>query len=242
MKNLTRVLRSQRGDLLIDSMFGAVVIAIVMAASVSVLMAATGAAAGNNDMTVRSVLLNTVLSDEKPRLSSYSETPTTFTRTAAGHSVTVTLWRTEPSPGTTVLNAATPKRVSAAATDCTVPEQVSTQGCLTARTVTTTSSAGVSLNILTLAPGTAGALHDFTAPAASTELRYVLKVTDASGDSTISFGNRDHAAATHTIAVPAGQTGYFYGRILVDPGSLLFISSSGPAVLDTASTTIYEAP
>lgn len=242
MKNLIRLLRCQRGDLLIDSMFAAVVLAIVMTASGAVLMAAAGAASGNHDLTSRSGLLNTVLSDEKPRLDSYTSTPTTVTRTAAGKTVNVTIWRTEPTPGTVVLNAATPKRATSESTDCTVPDQVSAQGCLTARTVTPISSAGVSVTPLTLAPGTSGALHDFTVPAGATELRYVLKVTDASGDSIISFGNRDHTGATHKIAVPTGKTGYFYGRIQVDPGHLLFISSSGPAVLDSASTLIYEAP
>lgn len=243
MRKLRRILRSQRGDLLIDSMFGAFIIALIMATAGSVLIAATTASGGNDRMTARSILLNTVLSDEKPNLATYTSEPRTVSRTANGKSVTISLWRDEPSPGVTVLNAATPKPTARTeSTNCSGPDRLDSAKCLTSRTVITTPASGVAIKAVPLAAGTSGALADFTAPAGATELRYVLKVTGATADSTVTFGNRDHPEVTHVVRIPAGQTGYFYGRILVNAGSRLFLQSSGPATFDTASTMIYEAP
>lgn len=242
MKRLRKLLSSQRGDMLIDSMFGAVIISIIMAAAGSLMMAATTAATGNDATTTRSILLNTVLSDEKPNLANYTATPQTLVRTFNGQDFTVALWREEPSPGVTVLHAATRKPAKdAELADCSGPDRLDSGNCLTSRTVTTTSASGVEITTVPLNPGTAGALHDFTAPAGATELRYIVKVTAAAGDSTLTFGSRDQPAV-HVVKIPSGQTGYFYGRILVDAGSRLFLASSGPATIDSASTVIYEAP
>lgn len=228
--------------MLIDSMFGAVIISIIMAAAGSLMMAATTAATGNDATTTRSIFLNTVLSDEKPNLANYTAAPQPLTRTVNGQDITVALWREETSPGVTVLHAATNKSTATgAAADCSGPDRLDSAKCLTSRTVITTSAAGVDISTVPLSPGTAGALHDFTAPAAATELRYVVKVTAAAGDSTLTFGNRDQPAV-HIVKIPSGETGYFYGRILVDAGSRLFLAASGPATIDSASTVIYEAP
>lgn len=243
MKKLRKLLVSQRGDLFIDSMFGAVIIAVIMAAAGSVLMAATTAATGNDATTTRSILLNTVLSDEKPNLANYTATPQSISRTANGDTVSIAIWREDPVPGISVLNAATKKpSIAAGPADCTGADRLDTSKCLASRTVVTTSNAGVSIQQVTLGAGTAGALKDFTAPAGATELRYLFKVTDASADSTVTFGNRDHPEVKHTVKIPAGQTGYFYGRILVNASSKLYLQSSGPATVDPASITIYEAP
>jgi hypothetical protein len=243
MKRLWNLLRSQRGDLFIDSMFGAVIIALIMAAAGTVLMAATTAATGNGHTTNRSILLNTVLSDEKPNVARYSATPQAFTRTANGEDVTIALWRDEPAPGLTILNAATKKLTEAArGADCSGADRLDSSKCMTSRTAVTTSNAGVDIKTITVTPGTSGALNDFTAPAGATELRYVFKVTDAPADSTVSFGNRDHPDIRHAVKIPAGQTGYFYGRILVNAGAKLFIESAGPVAIDPSSIMIYEAP
>ncbi|MET4144346.1 hypothetical protein [Arthrobacter sp. UYCo732] len=243
MKGLRRLLRSQRGDLMIESMVGALIIAIIMAAGGSVLMAATAASDGNDKLTSRSILLNTVLSDEKPNLATYTAEPRSVVRTINGNSISVAIWRETPAEGVTVLNAATPKPTAAAANaDCSGPDRVSSGLCLTSRTVITTSNGGVDIQAVPQSPGTPGALADFTAPADATELRYIFKVTEAAGDSTVMFGNRDHPEVSHVVKIPAGQTGYFYGRVLVNAGSKLFVQSAGPASIDPASITIYEAP
>lgn len=243
MQRLRRLLGSERGDLLIDSMFGAVILGIMMAATGSILMGAIGASTGNHNTTVRSVLLNTVLADEKPRLSTYTATPRSVTRTVNGASISVSIWREEPSAGITLLKAATPKpTVKAQSADCAGPDRLDPAKCLTSSTVVTTSQGGVEIETVTLAPGTTGALADFTVPAGATELRYVFKVTAAPADSTLTFGNRDHPDVRHIVKLPAGQTGYFYGRILVTADSKLFLQSAGPAVIDAAGIMIYEAP
>ncbi|ACL42094.1 hypothetical protein Achl_4143 (plasmid) [Pseudarthrobacter chlorophenolicus A6] len=241
MNRIRRILNSERGDLLIDSMVGAVIIVIMMVAAGSIMVGAVGAATGNDDATTRSILLNTVLSDEKPNLGSYTETPHTLTRTVNGEDIPVTLWREEPAAGMTFLKAAVPKP-SAKGADCSGPERLDSTTCMTSSTAITTSEAGVDIKAVPLSAGTEGALTDFTAPAGATELRYVFKMTSATNNSTVTFGNRDHPDAKLVVNIPAGQTGYFYGRLLVTPGSRLFMQLSGAATLDTASTMIYEAP
>lgn len=243
VRKLRRILQSQRGDLLVDSMFGALIIAVIMAAAGSVLIAATTASIGNDRTTTLSILLNTVLSDEKPNLAAYTTTPKSFTRTVNEQSISISLWREEPAAGVTVLHAATPRpKATSVDADCSGTDRLDSSKCLTSRIAITTSTAGVAIKAVTLALGTAGAIADFTAPAAATELRYLFKVTTATADSTVTFGNRDHPEVKHVIKVPAGQTGYFYGRLLVNAGSRLFLQSSGPVTIDTASTMIYEAP
>jgi hypothetical protein len=243
VKTLRKLLKSQRGDLFIDSMVGAVIIALIMAAAGTVLMGAVTAATGNDHTTSRSILLNTVLSDEKPNLAKYTGTPQTITRTTNGQDVSIAIWREDPSPGISVLNAATKKPAKAAeGADCAGTDRLDSTKCLSSRTAVTTSSYGVDVRAVTLGPGTAGALKDFTAPAAATELRYVFKVTDSSADSSVTFGNRDHPDVKHIVRIPAGQTGYFYGRILVNGGSKLFLQTSGPTTVDAGSILIYEAP
>jgi hypothetical protein len=243
VKRPRKLLESQRGDLFIDSMVGAVIIALIMAAAGTVLMGATAAASGNDHTTTRSILLNTVLSDEKPNLAKYTPTPQTITRTVNGEDVSIALWREDPSSGISVLNAATQRPAKTAeGADCSGADRLDSTKCLSSRTTVTTSSGGVDVKAVTLAPGTAGALKDFTAPAGATELRYVFKVTAASADSTLTFGNRDHPEVTSVVKIPAGQTGYFYGRILVNGGAKLFLQTSGPATVDADSILIYEAP
>lgn len=243
MQRLRALLRSERGDLSIDAMFGAVIITVIMAAAGSVLMAATTAATGNDQITASSIVLNTVLSDEKPNLANYTATPQAIIRPVNGQNSSIAIWREDPSPGLSVLNAAT-KKPSKIAEDanCLGTDRFDSAKCLTSRTVITTSSSGVEITPVPLSPGTAGALQDFTVPAGTGELRYVFKVTEAAADSALTFGNRDHTDVSHTVKIPAGQTGYFYGRILVNAGSKLYLSATGPAVIDPASITIYEAP
>lgn len=243
MNRLRKLLKSQRGDLFLDSMIGAVIIALIMAAAGTVLMGATSAATGNDATTARSILLNTVLSDEKPNLANYTSTPQTLTRTTNGAAVSIALWREDPAPGISSLNAAAQRPGKAGeGADCSGTDRTDASKCLSSRTTVTTSNGGVAITPVPLSSGTAGALRDFTTPAAATELRYIFKVTDASADSTLTFGNRDHPEVTSVVKIPSGQTGYFYGRILVNGGAKLFLQPSGPATIDAASILIYEAP
>lgn len=243
MKRLRRLLSSQRGDLLLDAMFGSVVIAVIMAAAGSILIAATMASSGNDATTARTILLNTVLSDEKPNLAGYTAEPQTLTRTANGQNVSISLWREDPTPGLTVLHAAMqkPARTSENA-NCSGTDRFDPLKCLTSSATVTTSSAGIVPRTVPLLPGHDGSLVEFTAPAGATELRFLVKVTGATAPSTLTFGNRDHIGVHHVVQVPAEQSGYFYGRLLVDAGSHLFLQSSGPVTVDLASTLIYEAP
>jgi len=87
-----------------------------------------------------------------------------------------------------------------------------------------------------------GGGFSFSAPAGAADLRYVIKAVAVPDNSGLLFTNKDHPEVTFTVPVPSGQTGYYYGGILVNPGEALTLAMTGPASYDTSSLLIYEAP
>ncbi|GAA4035571.1 hypothetical protein GCM10023063_20150 [Arthrobacter methylotrophus] len=242
MKRGTRLLRSQRGDMLLDSMAGVVIIVIILFAAVGIIVAAAIASVGSSHSTARSILLNSTLSDQKPALSSFTAAPSTVNGSVQGKNVPVTLWREDTPGGTVILHGAVPRNADVADTACADPTHLDPDQCLTSQTSATTVKAGVALTLVPLQPGDAGAMYKLTVPAGQTELRYVFKVTAVTADSKLSIINSDHPEVSFDVSIPSGQAGYYYGRILTDAGSHLSLSSTGPATFDPASFTIYEAP
>lgn len=241
MKRLRRILRSQRGDLLIDSMLGVVLITLIMVSASGVLVVAATSSIGVSTNTSRAIVLNSVLSDAKPLSANYTSAPTTVPATAQNRGVSAILWREDRTPTLTVLHAAT-YRHGSQASDCTDPSHLDAGKCLQSEIAVVTSQSGVAATPVPLGPGTGGALFDLTAPATATELRYIVKVTAAPADSTLSFVNKDHPEVTFDVSIPSGQSGYYYGRVLVNGGSKLGLVTTGPATYDAGVTMIYEEP
>lgn len=243
MRSPSKALRSERGDLLIDSMFGVVVLALIVFAAAAILVASLNAAAGTSRSTARAVTLNTALADALPKISTYSGTPTTANVTVLGEQAPLTLWKETVSPTLSVLRGAIPRNASIGATACINPAALDRSKCLTSEVSSQTSRSGIAaLAAIPLSPGTGGTLFTFSAPAGATEVRYVFKVTAASGASTVRFNNTGQPGVGFDIPVPAGQTGYYYGRALVNAGSNLSITTTGPATVDTSTFLIYKAP
>lgn len=216
-------------------MFAAVLLAVVIPSSATLIFAASASATASDANIGRTSLLNTVLTDETPKASVYGTTPTVVQRTLNGKNVPVAVWAEAG-----VLRAATPKDGTDAGA-CSNPAVLDPAACLTSGIPLPATAGGITTKNL-LAPGTAGALYDFPAPAGATELRYVLKADSVTGASEVIFGNRDHPEATHRIAIPAGQDGYYYGRIIVTAGDRLTLSTTGPATFAPDSFLVYEAP
>jgi hypothetical protein len=238
----TRLLRSQRGDMLIDSMAGVVIIVIILVAAVAIIVAAAMASVGSSHSTARSILLNSTLSDQKPALSSFTAAPTTINGSVQGQNVPMTLWREDTAGGTVILHGAVPRNTDVANTACADPAHLDSDQCLTSQTSATTVKAGIAQTPVALQPGDSGALYKLTVPAGQTELRYVFKATAVTADSKLSFINNDHPEVSFDVPIPSGQTGYYYGRILTDAGSHLSLTSTGPVTFDPGSFMIYEAP
>lgn len=243
MRPAGRVLRSERGDLLLDSMAGAVIVIVVFLAAVAVVTAATIASATTSHASSRSILLNTTLNDQLPRLASFTGAPTAVTGALDGQSVTMTLWREDADGGKlAILHGAVARSSDPSAPPCTDPATITADSCITAQSSAVTVKGPIATTSVPLVAGTAPTLFTLTVPSGQAELRYVFKVSSASADSTLSFANTDHPGVSTDVKIPAGQTGYYYGRLRVDAGSHLSITTTGPAAVDPASFLIYEAP
>lgn len=237
-----KILRSERGDLLIDSMFGAVVLALIIFSAAAILVATLNAAVGTSRATARAVTLKTALSDALPKISTYTGTPTTTNVTVLGEQVPLTMWRETVSPTLSVLHGAAPRNASIAATACTTPAAVNASSCVTSSVSVQTTRSGITApTAIPLTAGSGSTLFTFTAPAGATEIRYVFKVTAAPAASTLRFNNTGQAGVGFDVAIPAGQTGYYYGRALVAPGSVLSVTTTGPATYDNSTFLIYKA-
>lgn len=243
MRAAGRVLRSERGELLMDAMASAVIVIVVLLAAVGVVTAATLASATTGRTAARGILLATTINDQLPGLASFTSSPTTVNGTLDGKTVPMTLWREDTEGGKlAILHGAVARSSDPGASPCTDPAVITADACITSQTSAVTVKGPIATTPVPLAPAAAPALFTLAVPAGQTELRYVFKVTDASADSVLTFANTDHPGIQTDVKVPAGQTGYYYGRLRTDPGSHLSATVTGPAVVDTAGFQIYEAP
>lgn len=241
LKKLLRLLRSQRGDLLVDSVFSAVVLSTVMAASAALVMSVSAAASGGDAIAARTILLNSVLSEEQARGDSYTPSPQALTRPLLGRDVSVYVWR-ETVGGASILKAAVSKE-KAQDPVCSTALDLPDEQCITSqKPLPGTPVGGIRVDRLPLQPGTDGAMYEFAVPAGATELRYVFKAASVPAASQMVFANKTRPGATHTVDLPVGQHGYFYGRIIVTPGDVLTLTPAGTAAYDPQSFLIYEAP
>lgn len=241
MKKLSRILRSERGDLLVGSLVSVIVVSIVMTASASFLVVAAKASIANSFTTSRTILLSSTLSDERPRADSYTAAPVQLkTSQDGGPETVVSIWREDTAEGS-FLHAATPRHARAADA-CSTPAPSDTD-CLTAQVALPSNTAPSSTpesgyTKLELKPGTDGAKYRFSVPEEATALQYVFKATAGDEPSTLTFSSGD---AKSVVQVPEDGSGYYYGSLVVEPGSTIDVKTKGPATYDAGSFTVYEA-
>lgn len=121
MKSVRQILRSERGDLLIESVVGTVIVALTLVPVAGILIGAATSTAAARVTESRTVLLNAVLADQTPLISIYSADPVTTNRTVDGSEVPVTLWRESPNGGTAILHAAIPGYSTSGSRVCSDP-------------------------------------------------------------------------------------------------------------------------
>ncbi|MCC3299827.1 hypothetical protein [Arthrobacter caoxuetaonis] len=236
MKKLSTVLRSERGDLLVSALVGLLVVGIIMGATASFLLVAAKASVANNHDISRTILLNSTLADELPRAASYGTDPIEIhSRDGAA----VSLWLEKDEAGDpSVLHAAT-ARAGRPASSCSGPAS-SVRDCVMAQTPVRTVQALPTPVYKPVEATKSGSGYKATVPSGVEELGYVVKVATASGSSSITFSVGGKKA---TVEIPRDGAGYYYGRLLVKPGSAVSVKTSGPAKLAANdAVTFYEVP
>lgn len=234
MKRLRGLLTSDSGELLGENMVSLMIITGVALAAAGIYIPTSAAVSNAAQSTSRSIMLKTILSDSVPRLDTIGPEPVQVTGEIRGREVPVLLWR-EEAAGATVLAGTVAKRFDDGTDLCTGPATVDNPSCISARIPVPAS--GPEVNELDLVPGQAGSFTA-TVPAGVQEVRYVFKATAAGTDGTATF---TAGAGQVTVDIPSGAPGYYFGRLLVEPGSLVTLTLTG-ATVDPETVMIYEAP
>lgn len=248
MKKLLLVLRSRRGDLLVDGMIGAVVAGMIITATVSLLIVLGQTGVTNSNNAARDILINSVLNEKLPELESIPvppAAPAITTYPVMGGTVDVAVWREkEPLTGTSVLYARTSRYGNTNTAQCRIADNTNPGQCLIARMRLNDDVGGMDVTKYPLVPGTSGVKFKTAAPipASVTEIRYVFKVTEASVASTVRFSG-DAGTTPFTVDIPAGQTGFYYGSLdLPATASSISITPTPSLVFDDTSFLLYGAP
>jgi hypothetical protein len=239
LKSVRQILRSERGDLLIESVVGTVIVALTLIPVAGILIGASNASASAKVTTSRTIFLSSVLADETPMISAYSTAPTTTNRSIDGAQVPVTLWREDPNSGTAILHAALPGYSTRSTAVCTNP--ASLDGCLTDSVAVALDTAGIALTKIPFTAGSGDALGTADIGAGVQEIRYVFKVTAAAADTKLHLATHPGTAAAD-IAIPKDQTGYYFGSLQVDPGTAVEFTAPAGATVDPDSIVLYESP
>lgn len=245
MKKLLLILRSRRGDLLVDSMIGAVVVGLIIAVTAGTLVILGKTSTNNSQNTARSIVLNNTISDQLPEAHVLTGTPVIVETTVFDKSVSVAVWKTADTGGTTTVYARTAKASNKKPEECRTAAVANPGECLMASTRLTNDVGGMEVTEYKLVPGT-GAVKFRTAakiPAGIKEVRYVFKVVDAPAeDSSLIFAS-DATGTKHAVPIPAGKTGYYYGSLeLPETATNISLTPSGPAIFDDTSFFMYGAP
>ena len=180
-------------------------------------------------------MLRTTLSEQLPSLQAIGDTPVTVTGTVNGTELPVVLWR-ESADGADILAGSVSRKFGTGVERCTGPATADDTECISARIPV--PSTGIAVKELELTPGTGAVLFTAAVPDHVREVRYIFKAgsgTEATATFTAGSGNV-------TVDVAAGASGYYFGRLLVTPGSTISFSTTGGAMVDLGSVMIYEAP
>lgn len=235
MKRLRTLLTSDSGELLGENMVSLMIISGVALAAAGIYIPTSAAVSNAAQTTSRSIMLKTILSDSVPRLDTIGPSPVTVTGEIRGREVPVVLWREEYA-GTTVLTGTVAKRFDDGTDLCTGPATVDDPSCISARIPVPAS--GPEVTELDLVPGPVAGAFTAAVPEAVQEVRYVFKASAAGTSGTAVF---TAGAGEVTVDIPDSTPGYYFGRLLVDPGSTITLTLTG-ATVDLETVMIYEAP
>jgi hypothetical protein len=250
MKKLLLILRSRRGDLLVDGMVGAVVAGMIVTATVSLLIVLGQSGVNNSNNSARDILINSVLNEQLPELDSIPVPPATPAITAypvMGGTVDVAVWREkEAGTGTSILYARTSRYGNTNPAQCRTADKNNAGQCLITRMRLNDDVGGMDVTQYPLVRGVAPSTYIFKTaapiPASVTEVRYVFKVTEASVASTVKFSG-DAGTTPFTVTIPAGQTGFYYGSLNIPAAaSNIYITPTSSLVFDDTSFLLYGAP
>lgn len=250
MKKLMLILRSRRGDLLVDGMIGAAVAGIIITATISLLIVLGQSNVANSNNAARSILINSVLSDKLPALSTLTATPAVTSYAVMDGTVEVAVWREQEiksgaPAGTSILYARTSRYGNPTPAQCKTADKTNPDNCLITMMRLNDDVGGMNLTKFPLAPATAPAKLQTVAPvpAGVKEIRYVFKVTEATVTSTVRFTGS--AGVSFDVTIPAGQTGFYYGSLgMPSTASDVTITavSTGTLSFDDTSFLLYGAP
>lgn len=246
MKKLMLILRSRRGDLLVDSMIGAVVVGIIIAVTAGTLVILGKTSVNNSQNTARSISLNNTISDQMPLAHTLTGTPVISEAKVLDRTIKIALWKqTDAAAGITTVYARTAKAKNGDPDSCLTADIKNPGECLIATSRLTNDVGGMDVKDFKLIPGSGTVMYktENRIPADVKEVRYVFKVTDSpSGESSLAFTS-DATGTTHTVPIPSGKTGYYYGSlILPDTATNISLTPSGPAKFDDTSFFMYGAP
>lgn len=237
MKSVPQILRSERGDLLVESVVGTVIVALTLIPVSGIIITASKTSSAAQANTTRIGFLHSVLAQETPLISSHTTIPVISTRTVNGSELPITFWREDTNRATAVLHAAVPGYGRGA--DCNDPSALA--GCLTASTTVPLDAAGIALTKIPLNSGAEGASQTAVIGAGVQEIRYVFKVAAAPVADQVTL-TVSPGTATAVVDVPIDQTGYYFGSLQVDPGTTISITLPEGATVDPDSILLYESP
>lgn len=247
MKKLLLILRSRRGDLLVDSMVGAVVVGIIIAVTAGTLVIMGKTSVNNSQNTARTIMLNNAISDQLPQAGALTGAPVITQAKVLDKTVDIAVWKkTDPAAGITTVYARTAKANNTAPEECRSAESAATGGCLLVSTRLTDDVGGMSVAAIKLINGS-GSVKLKTETKVQPEVgevRYVFKVTDSPAGTSSSLTFTSDATGTEfTVPIPAGKTGYFYGSLeLPETATNISLTPSGPVKFDDTSFLMYGAP
>lgn len=235
MRRFRPRLRSEDGEIFAESVVSLVIVGAVAAAAAGIYLPASQAVSNAAQSTSRSIMLRTILSEQLPSLHSMPEGPVTVTGTVNGTELPVVLWR-ESVDGANILAGSVSRRFGTGVERCTGPATVEDAECISARIAI--PSDGIDVSELPLVPGTGAVLFTASVPEGINEVRYIFKATAGSEATAVfSAGTTDV-----TVDIAPGASGYYFGRLLVNPGSTISFTATGGAMVDTGTFMIYEAP
>lgn len=241
MTALLRILRSRRGDLLVDAVVGAVVSALIMGTTAAILLVSGQISVAQANDTARLVALTSVANSSIPTASAL---PATSDDEVMDKKLAVSVWAdTSDDRLVRSVFAATTKYGHEDAV-CTEAAAPSSKECLVAKVSVDDSIGGVDVMTFDLQESSTGAWQTTTdVPSDVTELRYVFKVLEApKDDETLTFSN--DSGGSYDVRVPAGATGYFYGSVRTgDTDTSTSITVKAPKLsLDESAFALYAAP
>lgn len=235
MRRFRPRLRSEDGEVFAESVVSLVIVGAVAAAAAGVFLPASHAVSNAAQSTSRSIMLRTILSEQLPSLQNMGDGPATVTGTVNGTELPVVLWR-ESVDGASVLAGSVSRSFGTGVERCTGPATADDAECISARLPL--PSTGIAVKELNLSPGTGPVLFNAPVPDGVTEVRYIFKATTGTPATAVfTAGSGDV-----TVDITPGASGYYFGRLLVNPGSTISFSTAGGAMVDTGSVMIYEAP